>query len=487
MQHLEDHYLPDLQANLVTERFVDPRSSRGACTPPPRVAFGVRPEFLTQSGMGPAHNRSGGRPQPLQGAPARTPAPGLPGVSASSTIAENLIERVELTAHRGGARPGEGRTPLRAVGHDPTPGEPVPGARGEAHVRNRRTGKRRRLGARRERRCRRRRRDWSAAWGAFEHWRAVSPFDRSATLRRWHGLIVSHAETGAQPETMTREMWLAPSEARGEALYAAGFVEWYAEEAKRAARRVGARPRGPQAHRGDAGNRSDRPSRSRRRTPTAMHHTQPRFAGPGGRLARMWINPPGGPLDRPLRLAELWLEAGGPPGDPAGAAPNIKLQLGGRSDDERDRDSTRSPSLARPRWAGHDLLPPVGADDSRSCRWSSAGMRLTWCSTTPTWPRPCARSSPASSATPASVRVHQPHLRAGRHPRRLRGRLRGRRAHSLTVGDPLVAGTTVRPPWSGAQGMAKVEAHVADAIAKGATVVTGGARGRMTFSTSRRC
>jgi phytoene desaturase len=34
MQHLEDHYLPDLQANLVTERFVDPRYFAAGCTRP---------------------------------------------------------------------------------------------------------------------------------------------------------------------------------------------------------------------------------------------------------------------------------------------------------------------------------------------------------------------------------------------------------------------------------------------------------------------
>jgi succinate-semialdehyde dehydrogenase / glutarate-semialdehyde dehydrogenase len=46
----------------------------------------------------------------------------------------------------------------------------------------------------------------------------------------------------------------------------------------------------------------------------------------------------------------------------------------------------------------------------------------------------------------------------------------------LTVGDPLAAGTDVGPLVD-AQGLAKVEAHVADAVARGATVVTGGARG----------
>ena len=45
----------------------------------------------------------------------------------------------------------------------------------------------------------------------------------------------------------------------------------------------------------------------------------------------------------------------------------------------------------------------------------------------------------------------------------------------LTMGDPLAAGTDVGPLVD-AQGLAKVEDHVADAVAKGATLVTGGVR-----------
>ena len=46
----------------------------------------------------------------------------------------------------------------------------------------------------------------------------------------------------------------------------------------------------------------------------------------------------------------------------------------------------------------------------------------------------------------------------------------------LTVGDPLADGTDVGPLVD-AQGLAKVEAHVADAVANGARVVVGGGRG----------
>ncbi|MFM8535486.1 MAG: NAD-dependent succinate-semialdehyde dehydrogenase [Acidimicrobiia bacterium] len=67
---------------------------------------------------------------------------------------------------------------------------------------------------------------------AFAMWKAKTAFERSAVLRKWYELILADEATLAQ--MMTQEMGKPISESRGEVKYAAAFVEWYAEEAKRA-------------------------------------------------------------------------------------------------------------------------------------------------------------------------------------------------------------------------------------------------------------
>ncbi|MGA1041427.1 MAG: NAD-dependent succinate-semialdehyde dehydrogenase, partial [Burkholderiaceae bacterium] len=71
-----------------------------------------------------------------------------------------------------------------------------------------------------------------AAAAALPAWRARSTKERVAVLRAWHGLILAHADDLAM--LMTREQGKPLAEARGEVLYAASFVEWFAEEARRA-------------------------------------------------------------------------------------------------------------------------------------------------------------------------------------------------------------------------------------------------------------
>jgi aspartate-semialdehyde dehydrogenase len=70
-----------------------------------------------------------------------------------------------------------------------------------------------------------------AAHEAFAHWATALPQHRSQLLRRWYELIVAAREDLAQ--IMTAEQGKPISEARGEIDYAASFVEFYAEEARR--------------------------------------------------------------------------------------------------------------------------------------------------------------------------------------------------------------------------------------------------------------
>jgi succinate-semialdehyde dehydrogenase/glutarate-semialdehyde dehydrogenase len=70
-----------------------------------------------------------------------------------------------------------------------------------------------------------------AAERAFKSWSGLLAKERSAILRRWFELQVEHADDLAR--LMTAEQGKPLAEARGEAVYAASFTEFYAEEAKR--------------------------------------------------------------------------------------------------------------------------------------------------------------------------------------------------------------------------------------------------------------
>jgi len=66
---------------------------------------------------------------------------------------------------------------------------------------------------------------------AFASWKARTAFERSAILRQWFNRILDDEASLAR--MMTQEMGKPITESRGEVKYAAAFVEWYAEEAKR--------------------------------------------------------------------------------------------------------------------------------------------------------------------------------------------------------------------------------------------------------------
>jgi aspartate-semialdehyde dehydrogenase len=70
-----------------------------------------------------------------------------------------------------------------------------------------------------------------AAQKAFDTWSEILPQQRAAILRRWYELQLEHKEDLAR--IMVLEQGKPLSEARGEIGYGAEFVEFYAEEAKR--------------------------------------------------------------------------------------------------------------------------------------------------------------------------------------------------------------------------------------------------------------
>ncbi|KWZ38930.1 NAD-dependent succinate-semialdehyde dehydrogenase [Burkholderia savannae] len=68
----------------------------------------------------------------------------------------------------------------------------------------------------------------NAAWPA---WRKKTAKERAAILRKWHDLMVAHADDLAL--ILTTEQGKPLAEAKGEIGYAASFLEWFAEEGKR--------------------------------------------------------------------------------------------------------------------------------------------------------------------------------------------------------------------------------------------------------------
>jgi len=75
------------------------------------------------------------------------------------------------------------------------------------------------------------RRAIEAADKALPAWRALTAKERSVKLRRWFELMIENQDDLAR--LMTTEQGKPLAEAKGEIAYAASFIEWFAEEAKR--------------------------------------------------------------------------------------------------------------------------------------------------------------------------------------------------------------------------------------------------------------
>jgi len=70
-----------------------------------------------------------------------------------------------------------------------------------------------------------------AATACADDWKARTGKERGSILRRWFELVMLHSEDLAR--LMTAEQGKPLAEARGEIAYAASYIEWFAEEAKR--------------------------------------------------------------------------------------------------------------------------------------------------------------------------------------------------------------------------------------------------------------
>ena len=71
-----------------------------------------------------------------------------------------------------------------------------------------------------------------AAHRALPTWAAKTAKERGAILRRWSDLMLAHADDLAR--LMTAEQGKPLAESKGEVAYGAAFIDWFADEAKRA-------------------------------------------------------------------------------------------------------------------------------------------------------------------------------------------------------------------------------------------------------------
>ncbi len=300
---------------------------------------------------------------------------------------------------------------------------------------------------------------------AFDAWRQTSAFERAETLARWRDLILSHKDDLAR--TMTLEMGKPISEAKGEIVYAAGFVGWYAEEAKRV---YGETVPSPATHKRLLVMKQPVGpvyAVTPWNFPAAM---VTRKAAPALAAGCSFILKPAEqtPLTA-LQLAALWEEAGGPAGTlqvlPAaepGPLSDVFLE------DERIRkiSFTGSTEVGKMLYGkaaktvkkislelgGHaPFLIFADADLEKAvkeviaCKFRNAGQTCV-----------------STNRIYVEDTVHDAFTE-----------LYSEKTRELKVGDPLDEATQIGPLVD-EQGLEKVKAHVKDALDQGATLVTGG-------------
>ena len=300
---------------------------------------------------------------------------------------------------------------------------------------------------------------------AFAMWKSKTPFERSTILRKWYELILKDEDTLAK--MMTQEMGKPITESRGEVKYAAAFVEWYAEEAKRAYGEI-------------VPSHANNKRLFAIRQPVGPVYAVTPWNFPAAMVTRkvapalaagcsVVLKPAEQSPLTAIRLEELWAQAGGPPdvfqvlttSDPAAVSDVFfadarvrKLTFTGSTEIgmklyEKAAKTIKRVSLEL---GGHapfiicgDADIPAAVQQVMASKFRNAGQTCV-----------CANRiyvhdkirSPFADAIADGIR-------------------------KLRVGDPMSDQTQVGPLVD-KQGLEKVAAHVDDAIGKGATAVVGG-------------
>ncbi len=303
---------------------------------------------------------------------------------------------------------------------------------------------------------------------AFPAWKAKTAFERCDILRRWRDLILKNDDALAR--LMTSEMGKPITESRGEVKYAAGFVDWYAEEGKRAYGEI--IPTHAPAKRLLATRQPVGPvyAVTPWNFPAAMVTRKVAPALAAG--CTVVLKPAEQSPLTALRLAELWIDAGGSAdvfqvlttSDPAAVSEPFfadarvrKLTFTGSTEVGKllYAQAARTVKRVSLELGGHapflifedaDIAPAV--TQVMATKFRNAGQTCVGAN----------RIYVHASIRDAFVAKMADAVRA------------------LRVGDPMNDATQVGPLVDRA-GLDKVAAHVADAIAKGARAVVGGQAG----------
>ena len=300
---------------------------------------------------------------------------------------------------------------------------------------------------------------------AFADWKATTAHARSALLMRWRDAILQHE--AALGRLMTEEMGKPITESRGEIRYSTNFIEWFAEEGKRA-------------------NGEIVPSNSATkrvlvvRQPVGPVYAVTPWNFPAAMVTRkvapalaagctVVLKPAEQSPLTALRLAELWQSVGGPPDVFQVLTTSDPQQLSQPFfDDARVRkltftgstevgirlytEATRTVKRVSLELGGH--APFIVCDDAdisaavkevMASKFRNAGQTCVCANRIYVHASIAASFSDALTAAVAELRV----------------------------GDPL-DDTTQIGPLVDQQGLDKVQAHVSDAVSKGATVRVGG-------------
>ncbi|NKC29552.1 NAD-dependent succinate-semialdehyde dehydrogenase [Falsiroseomonas selenitidurans] len=310
------------------------------------------------------------------------------------------------------------------------------------------------------------RRAIEAAQAAFAGWRAMLAKERAAILRRLNDLMLANADDLAT--IMTAEQGKPFAEAKGEIAYAASFIEWFAEEAKRI-----------------YGDTIPQNAQGRRilvmkepigvfaaitpwNFPAAMIT---RKAGPGWAAGCTGVIRPASQTPfSALALAVLAERAGMPPGvcnvitGPSGetggeltANPLVrKLSFTGSTEVGRTLLAQCAPTIKKTSMELGGNAPFIVFDDADLDAAVAGTMASKYRNTGQTCV--CANrilvQDGVFDAFAAKLKVA---------------------VEALKVGDGMEPGVT-QGPLINADAVKKVEEHIADATAKGATVLTGGKR-----------
>jgi len=310
------------------------------------------------------------------------------------------------------------------------------------------------------------RRAIEAAGAALRPWGAKTAKERAVILRRWFDLMMQHQQDLAT--LMTAEQGKPLAESMGEILYAASFIEWFAEEAKRLY--------------GDVipGHQSDKRILVLRQPVGVVAAITPwnfpaamitRKAGPAlAAGCTMVLKPATQTPYSALALAELAARAGIPAGV-FNVITGSASAIGG--------EMTSNPTVRKLTFTGST---EIGKKLMAQCSGTMKKVSLELGGNAPFLVFEDADLDAAVQGAIASKyrNTGQTCVCANRFLvqapvyEAFAGKLREAVA-KLRVGDGL-AGVTDQGPLIDSKAVAKVEEHIADAVAKGAKVAAGGKR-----------